>query len=86
MTGRVQEVAVVEQVIIAVDPAKRLHAVNVVNARSEVIARRTFANSSAGSASCCDSVTGGGTVNGPSRDAAALERTSRNGWWRRASR
>lgn len=38
----------VEQVIIAVDPAKRLHAVNVVNARSEVEARRTFANSSDG--------------------------------------
>jgi transposase len=38
----------VEQVIIAVDPAKRVHAINVVNARSEVLARRTFANSSEG--------------------------------------
>jgi transposase len=37
-----------EQVIIAVDPAKRVHAVNVVNARSAVLARRTFANSSDG--------------------------------------
>lgn len=38
----------VEQVMIAVEPAKRIHAVNVVNARSEVVARRTFANNSEG--------------------------------------
>jgi transposase len=37
-----------EQVIVAVDPARRIHAVNVVNARGEVLARRTFANSSEG--------------------------------------
>jgi transposase len=38
----------IEQVIIAVDPAKRVHAVNVVNARGEVLARMTFGNSSEG--------------------------------------
>lgn len=37
-----------EQVIIAVDPAKRVHAVNVVNAGGEVLAQRTFSNSSEG--------------------------------------
>jgi transposase len=37
-----------EQVIVAVDPAKRVHAVNVVNARSQVLARRTFPNTSDG--------------------------------------
>jgi transposase len=44
----VQEVQMSEQVIVAVDPAKRVHAVNVVTVRSEVLARRTFANSSDG--------------------------------------
>lgn len=37
-----------ERVIIAVDPAKRIHAVNVVDAKSQVLARRTFANTAEG--------------------------------------
>ena len=37
-----------ESVVVAVDPAKRIHAINVVTATGEVLARRTFPNSSEG--------------------------------------
>jgi transposase len=37
-----------DRVIIAVGPAKRIHAVNVVDATSQVVVRRTFANTAEG--------------------------------------
>ena len=37
-----------ERVVVAVDPAKRIHAVNVVDEKSQVLGRRTFPNTAEG--------------------------------------